>query len=599
MHAAAAANPPWQPRPPFLHPTMHSTTALDHHFSILLACLAAGLGGVPSAAQATVVIPNGTANIEADSFNNFPWGRGGAGLLHQCIYDPVNFTAQGINTPITITRLRWRPDDMRSSVASSYPLGATVHLSTCPLASTAVTTTFANQRGPDYTTVFNGPFSWPAFAATPGPCPFHIDVPLATPFTYDPAAGGLNIEVDLPIQNFAGTTPLQLDVRTFGANASRVWLSSGYMNGGPNATTIFTPQVPHGLVVEVTYMLPASFAAADPYGAGCYDVPHSAYELFTASPFDLNTSGMSMLYNGTDGYVCVPAIAAFVAPGPTATWIQLGDDTDATVPLSSPLLHPGGVTSQLTVCSNGFVSAGPGNGTDWVPTVAGFLGFAQTCWAADWHDYSPSPIGSGVVKFHEAGSISYVTWDGVPSFASPNPNTFQIQFDRSNGSVHVVWSSILDLFDHMVGFKVGRAALDPGNRDISATLPLTFPCGRDERALRLVASARPITGTTIHLNTTRAGVGTLGASILSFTLFNPGIELSALGMPNCFQLVGADVLGAHLPSGGAFAMSLAVPANPALSGLHIGSQSVTLGDLAANAAGMRSSNAVDLRIGIQ
>lgn len=511
----------------------------------------------------------------------------------------MNFTAHGINTPITITRLRWRPDDMRSSVASNYPLGGTVHLSTCPLASTAVTTTFANQRGPDHTMVFNGPVSWPAFAATPGPCPFWIDIPLTTPFTYNPAAGGLNIEVDLPIQNFTGTTPLQLDVKTFGANSSRVWLSSGYVNGGPNATTIFTPQTQHGVVVEVTYVLPSTFAAVDPYGTGCYDVPHSVYELFTTAPFDLSGSGMSMLYNGTDGYVCLPSTTSYVAPSVAATSLALGDDTETTVPLISVLQHPGGSTNQLTVCSNGFVSAGNGNGTSFFPTVAGFLGFPQTCWAADWHDYNPMGLGSGTIKFEQVGTFSYVTWDGVHSFAGNSPNTFQIQFDRSNGNVHVVWSNIQDVFDHMVGFKVGSPALDPGNQDLSAILPGFFHCGRDERALHLAASARPITGTTIHLNTTLAGSGLLGLSVLSFTLHNPGIELSGLGMPNCFLLVGTDLMSLHLPSGGAFSTSLAVPPNPTLTGLHVGSQSAILGDINANPAGIRSSNALDLRIGTQ
>ena len=579
---------------------LHVNPVLHHSsFSFALAaCLASVSATIQS--QSTLVIPNGAATTEGNDFNNFPWGRGGTGLLHQSIYDAVNFTAQGINHPITITRLRWRPDDMRSSVASSYST-ATVKLSTCPLASTAVTQTFANQRGPDVTTVFSGPVSWPAFAATPGPCPFHIDIPLTTPFTYNPALGGLVIEVDLPIQTFTGTTPLQLDVKTFGANASRVWLSTGYVNGGANATTPFSPWIPHGVVVELTYSVPQALAAVTPYGAGCYDVPNSVYELFTLAPFDLGGSGMTMLYSGSNGYFSFPLQTSYVPPPATATWIQLGDDTEASVALSSPLTHPGGSTSVLVVCSNGFVSAGPGNGTDSVPTIAGFLGFPQTCWAADWHDYNPSPLGLGTgnVRFHEAGSVSYVTWDAVPTFPIQNPNTVQIQFDRSNGNVHVVWHIINDVWDHLVGFKVGGPALDPGNRDISATMSTNFFFGRDDRSLRLVSSARPITGTTISLNTTETGAGAFGANILSLTQINPGVELSVLGMPNCFALVGLDLLSVHLPSAGAFSASLPIPANPALTGLHLGSQSAIFGDVAANAAGIRTSNALDLRIGIQ
>ncbi len=564
---------------------------------LLVACVA--LGAFPASAQSTIVIPNGSANVEGDDFNNFPWGRGGTGLLHQCIYDPVNFTAQGVTAPITITRLRWRPDDMRSSAASSYAVGGSVHLSTCPLASTAVTTTFANQRGPDHTLVFDGAVSWPAFAATPGPCPFVIDIPLTTPFPYDPAAGGLNIEVDLPIQGFTGTTPLQLDVKTFGSNASRVWRSSGYVNGGPNATTIFSPTIPHGVVVEVTYVPSAVFASATPYGAGCYDVPRSLYELFTTAPFDLEGAGMSMLYDGADRYICVPVVTTYVPPGGSSTTLALGDDTEATVQLASGLQHPGGSTNQLTVCSNGFVSAATGNSATALPSAAGFLGFVQTCWAADWHDYDPTAPGSGTVKFEEAGSFSYVTWDGVHSSGGNGPNTFQIQFDRSTGHVHVHWNNVQDPFDHLVGFKVGGAALDPGSQDLSALPSSLFVCGRDERALRLAASARPIVGTTIDLDTTLTGTGTLGLGVLSLTLHDPGVELSTIGMPDCFLLVGLDVASVHVPSGGAFRTSLAVPASAALNGLHVGSQSAILGDVDANAAGIRSSNALDLRIGTQ
>ena len=42
-----------------------------------------------------------------------------------------------------------------------------------------------------------------------------------------------------------------------------------------------------------------------------------------------------------------------------------------------------------------------------------------------------------------------------------------------------------------------------------------------------------------------------------------------------------------------------IQADPALTGLHLGSQAAIFGDVAANAAGIRTSNALDLRIGIQ
>lgn len=561
---------------------------------VLAACLLA----MPATAQLTVVIPDGTATAAGSSIHQFPWGRGGGGLLHQSVYDGVNFTAQGIAYPITIRRLRWRPHVHVSSLASSYPVGATVGMSTCPVASTAVTTTFANQRGADHTVVFSGPVSWPAaLPVTTGPAPFLIDLPLTAPFTYDPTAGSLLIEVDLPIQNFTGST-LALDVQGGGANASRVMLSNGYTNGGPNATTNTAPTIPHGVVVEVTYDAPPGAATAVPYGKGCFDRANSVYEQFAvANAFDLGGAGMSMSRTGSEGYLCGPPLTSYRVPGAAATPLLLFDDDEVTVALGSPLAHPGGTTTALVVSSNGLVSVSAGNGVSFTPSPPAFLAMPQTVWAT-WHDYDPSAPGSGQVKFEEAGAFSYVTWHGVFSIGSTIPNTLQFQFDRATGDVHLHWPSMPPGGNgYLVGFKAGGQALDPGNRDISATLPGTFPAGRDHQSLTLAASAPPITGSTIQLETTNAGGGTLGLSVLGLSLFDPGIDLTGLGMPGCHLLVGTDVLTFLLPAAGAFRAPLAVPGNPGLVGLRVGSQSAILGDVGANAAGIRTSNALLLLVG--
>src|SRR5262245_44751879 len=237
--------------------------------TLSLVCAAAFTGSATS--QLTVVIPNGMAAAEGISSNAFPWGRGGSGLRIQNIYDTVNFPAQGIAARIRITRLRWRPNGSVASAASNYPVGATVKLSTSPLDWSVPSRTFASNQGPDLTTVFSGPVSWPAATATPGPSPFLIDIPLNPPFVYDPNLGDLNIETDLPIQSFTGTTNLQLDVMSTNSNSSRVFLSNGYVNGGPNATTTSAPTLNHGVVVEVTYSpasgLLAIFSATPTTGA--------------------------------------------------------------------------------------------------------------------------------------------------------------------------------------------------------------------------------------------------------------------------------------------------------------------------------------------
>ena len=215
-------------------------------FSSICAVLALA---ATATAQFSVVVPNGTATVEGNSSNAFPWGRGGTGLRINTIYDSSNFTAQGITYPIIISQLRYRPNTNASSLASSYPGTCTVKLSTSPVDQNTVAAglPLSTYEGLDVQTCFSGPMSWPAAAATPGPCPWLITVPFSTNFIYDPSLGDLNIDTDLPIQTFTGTA-LQLDVQTTGSLSSRAYISTGY----PTGATAIT--LNHGVVVEITYV---------------------------------------------------------------------------------------------------------------------------------------------------------------------------------------------------------------------------------------------------------------------------------------------------------------------------------------------------------
>jgi PKD repeat protein len=231
-----------------------------------------------STAQFSVVIPNGMAAAEGSTSNAFPWGRGGAGILIQCVYDSTHFTNQGITYPILIQGLRWRPNTSVALVATSFPTACSIRCSTCPVDQSAVTTTLANQRGADQTLCFQGPVSFPAQPAVVGPTPFGINVPLTTPFLYDPNLGDLNIETDIPIQvGYVGGTP-QLDVHGVSALASRVYWTTGYTGyPGTVATGITTN---HGVVVQVDYVPAAGL-----------------YPAFTGTP---RTGPIGQLVNFTD-----------------------------------------------------------------------------------------------------------------------------------------------------------------------------------------------------------------------------------------------------------------------------------------------------------
>jgi hypothetical protein len=553
------------------------------------------------AAQSTIVIPNGMATTEGNTSNAFPWGRTGIGLKIQNVYDSTNFTLQGVNIPVAITRLRWRPSTGVSSTASSYPLGATVKLSTCPVDQNSVTANFAANEGADLTTVWTGPVYWPAAAGTTGPCPFLIDLPLQTPFIYDPNLGDLNIETDLPVQTFTGTG-LQLDVQQAPVLASRVYMSTGYPAG-----SIFTT-LSHGVVVEVTYTPAAGYASTSVYGAGCYNASAppdfaSFYENFATSPsFDLGGSSMSLIPSG-GGYTMIPGLTPFLPPTGAATALALTDDSFTPVTLGSAFPYNGGATTSLEVCSNGFVSVATGNGASFTPSSSGMLSAPQTAWW-NWHDFNPATAGSGQVKFEEVGSVSYITWDGVWDFgggAAANANTFQFQFDRTSGIVTMCWGTMSTLggTGFLVGYSPGGASGDPGNRDLSASLPGGFTTrGTDLVALAHSSSARPVIGTSINLLTTNVPFGTLlGADILSFTRFNPGIDLTILGMPGCRQYVGLDTTLTFFPAGGTGSVAINIPNNPGFAGLHLFSQGAAFAT-GFNPLGVVAANGIDLKLDI-
>jgi hypothetical protein len=396
---------------------------------------------------------------------------------------------------------------------------------------------------------------------------------------------------------------VQLDVQSSPVLASRVYMSTGYPTGTVTTT------LSHGVVVEVTYAAAAGYAFAAPYGTGCYNASAagdfaSFYELFpTAAAFDLGNTTMSMLPAG-GGYVMIPGITGYVPPTAAATAFAPALNSAAIVTLASPFPYNGGSTTALEVCSNGFVSVASGNGVSSAPSASAMLNAPQTGWWC-WHNFNPAAIGSGQVKFEQVGPISYITWDGVWDFGgttAANANTFQFQFDRSSGIVTICWAtmSTLGTTGFLVGYSPGGLSGDPGNRDISVTLPGGFTTrGTDLTALAHSSSARPVIGTSINLRTTNLPFGTpLCADIFSFTQHNPGIDLSLLGMPGCRQYVGLDASLTFVPAGSTGSLSINIPNNPGLAGLHLFSQGAAFAN-GFNSLGVLAANGLDLRLELQ
>lgn len=344
---------------------------------------------------------------------------------------------------------------------------------------------------------------------------------------------------------------------------------------------------------------PCSWAVAASlarHGVGCVMHPKLRYETFdVARPFDLNLWSL-MFVRLADGYSGLPVGGTFVPPSGAATVLALGDDAEATVALSMPMPAPNGVTTALTICSNGFVSTAPGNGTAAGPAATLLRSRPQPMFA-NWCDYDPSRAGSGQVKFEEVGGVAYVTWDGVYRYNTNNPDTFQFQFDLATGNVTIVWSACANLdATRLVGATTGGAVQDPGSTDWSALGSSSVKVHDVEGyPLGIVASGRPVPGGVVSLDAVNVpGNAMVGAILLGFTQFNPGLPLDALGMPGCFQYNEGSAVHLFVAPGTGTAMAL--PMGTLFLGVHLQAQAVVLAP-GYTPLGAVSSGGIELQIG--
>lgn len=220
-----------------------------------LLCLSLAALAAPALAQFTLVAPNGFANTVGNSNNTFPWNRATASMRIQQVYDSSNFTAQSVTFPVIIQGLKFRPyaGAVTSWTGGTWP-NVRIDMATCPVDFLAVSTTFANNLGGNLTTVVNGPVT-----VTPGSTlgvgvvvPWHVNIPLTTPFIYDPAAGDLTLDVYLDGTGWVGGSRAA-DVVS-GAAAPNQALGSRIYNTTGIAATTGTITLNHSLICEFTYV---------------------------------------------------------------------------------------------------------------------------------------------------------------------------------------------------------------------------------------------------------------------------------------------------------------------------------------------------------
>jgi hypothetical protein len=137
---------------------------------------------------------------------------------------------------------------------------------------------------------------------------------------------------------------------------------------------------------------------------------------------------------------------------------------------------PGGSTTSITLCSNGYVWLDPAQTiADLSGTSAELLSLAPRM-ALVWNDLNPTytdPIttlrlGSIHFEVDPVSGDAICTWLNVPQFgtsAAPLLNTFQLAL-RANGSFEYRFQNITTTNIVVTGFSEGIGANDPGGSDL-------------------------------------------------------------------------------------------------------------------------------------
>ena len=376
-----------------------------------------------------------------------------------------------------------------------------------------------------------------------------------------------------------------------------VWFDCSIAPGAGSVTIDEARPGAGALTVQIASEVPSglSFANKSSVGTACGTCTGTFYELFpTSAAFDLSGRSMTMSLNN-GAYTVAETPVAFVPAAGTNLAMAL--NTQATVNLPFTLPYPGGSTTQLRLHSSGYISPGTPNAPQLVPSAAQFLQGTPR-WAAAWALLNPTATSSANVYFDANATRAILTWSGVPLLASTAPNTFQIQF-YPNGTVNVVWQTIASSsFAVMTGWTTGGNYTDPGNRDLSTTLPSPLAlCSVPFDGLRLGTNAMPVLGTTMQwqLNNIPAATG-WGALMRSLTQAVPPTDMSSLGMPGCFAHVVAPEATVFLSPGASQQLPEVLPNSTSLVGVRLIGQAVTFNP-SLNQLGLVASTAMVLSLG--
>jgi hypothetical protein len=596
--------------------------------ALLLAAAAAIAATLP--AQAPCVSPAASTQTFRTLFD----GTTFLGSPH--VNDGANvFFDLTVNAPVTISRIGVNLLDNGTAVVNGVTLPNLIGQTTYMVVWTTPTTALGQIAVPAvWTQVAIGNLT---VAAEDAPSNALFDgVGSATgPFTLNPGSYGIALQ-HIPIgatlppnpwvtQTTAGTpihplytNPAVLPTSTTFSDQFLTLSSAGL--GAQAAPFTGGAAQPRVINTEIDYTVPANVGYSTAYGSGCYDRKASFYENF-AAPGSIDLTTNLTLLNLGPNYQVIPGIGSFTAPvSPSLTLNPPAVTSTAAAPWddahSGPIAlpaswvggfpYPGGSTAVIDVGSNGYVFLQPGTSTlAFYGTTSGLLNDAARLCAA-WGDWDPNTGGTLHYDVGPGDAFVAVTWLGVPEWNQAGTSvTFQLKLYPS-GQVDYIYNGTVSMVaaEALVGWSPGGIAADPGNMDISATVP--FQTGDGSVPAAVAMSARPVIGTTPSVVASNIQASaTLSAILLSFVP-SPGIPLTTFGVgaPGCSAWITppAATLGiqirALVPPGSTHPASFSIPPNPAYNGLQVYSQAAQLHPAGSvNSAGLTVSNALCIHVG--
>lgn len=355
----------------------------------------------------------------------------------------------------------------------------------------------------------------------------------------------------------------------------------------------------------VAVLANAGCATISTYGVGCVAIANASYEEFPQGTIDVCQTGTAITFLRTGAeYTVLDSIpGTYMAPTAAAVVVTATDDGYGVVTLSAPMPVAGGTTTDLQVCSNGFIALSPTiptfTGTTYDPTEAKLVEMDVPVIAGPWYDWSPNAGGRVVAE--EMGGIAYVTWEAVQPFAQTTTDTFQYQFNIASGDCTIVYDSMSfggtsTWHEPMFGYTAGNAAsVDVIDASAALASVLSLP---DVGATPLALDANaPALGANWDITTSNIdAVSPVSITFFGSAQFN--IPMTAIGFdaPGCdvnINTILGDITG--ISASGTSLVSIAIPSTPSLAGAVLTGQSICL--TLANNANLLTSNGIEGTIG--